>query len=142
MDRDLKDRTKKFSLEIIKLVSELLKTTVGLDLGKQLIRSGTSIDANYRSSKIGGSRAEFISKLSIVQEEAGETVFWLELTLKSNLLAPDRIKPTLNQANELTSIFTAMLINSKNNSAKKQPLFILPFLRNHIVFWKFSNFSL
>jgi four helix bundle protein len=118
MDRDLKDRTKKFALEIITLVSELPKTTVGFELGKQLIRSGTFIGANYRSSQRGRSRAEFISKLSVVQEEADETVFWLELILESNLLSSDRIKPTLKEANELTAIFTTMLINSKNNSTK------------------------
>ncbi|WP_373396988.1 four helix bundle protein [Algoriphagus halophilus] len=75
MDRDLKERTKKFALEIIKLVSDLPKTTVGFELGNHLIRSGTSIKANYRSSQRGRSRAEFISKLSVVQEEADKTIF-------------------------------------------------------------------
>jgi four helix bundle protein len=75
MDRDLKDRTKKFALKIIKLVSELTKTTVGFKLDKQFIRSGTSIGANYQSSQRGCSRAKFISKLSIVPEEAVETIF-------------------------------------------------------------------
>lgn len=116
MDRDLKDRTKKFALEIIKLVSELPKTTVGFELGKQLIRSGTSIGANYRSSQRGRSRAEFISKLSVVQEEADETIFWLELIAEGHLLLEDRIRPILKEANELTAIFTTMLINSKKNS--------------------------
>jgi four helix bundle protein len=116
MDRDLKDRTKKFALEIIKLVSELPKTTVGFELGKQLIRLGTSIGANYRASQRGRSRAEFISKLSVVQEEADETIFWLELIGESNLLAEERIAPHLKESNELTATFTTMLINSKNNS--------------------------
>lgn len=75
MDRDLKDRTKRFAIEIIRLVSEFPKTTVGFEIGKQLVRSGTSVGANYRSSQRGRSRAEFISKLSVVQEEADETVF-------------------------------------------------------------------
>jgi len=79
MDRDLKQRTKTSALEIIKLVSEFPKNTAGFQLGKQLIRSGTSIGANYRSSQRGPSRSEFISKLSIVPEEADETVFWLDL---------------------------------------------------------------
>ncbi|HSF53702.1 MAG TPA: four helix bundle protein, partial [Algoriphagus sp.] len=64
MDRDLKVRTKKFALEIIKLVSELPKNTAGFELGKQVLRSATSVGANYRSSQKGRSRAEFISKLS------------------------------------------------------------------------------
>lgn len=66
MDKDLKDRAKKFALEIIRLVSELPKNTVGFELGKQPVRSGTSVGANYRSSQRGRSRAEFISKLSII----------------------------------------------------------------------------
>ncbi len=93
MDRDLKDRTKKFALEIIKLVSELPKNTAGFELGKQLTRSGTSVGANYRSQR-GRSRAEFIPKLSIAPEEADESVFWLELILEAGLLTADRISPT------------------------------------------------
>ena len=88
MGRDLKQRTKTSALEIIKLVSELPKNTAGFQLGKQLIRSGISIGANNRSSQRGPSRAEFISKLSIVQEEASE----------------------------LTAIFTTMVLNAKRNS--------------------------
>lgn len=116
MDRDLKDRTKRFALEIIKLVSELPKNTVGFELGKQLVSSGTSVGANYRSSQRGRSRAEFISKLSIVQEEADESGFWLELILESSLLTKERIEPWLKEANELTAIFTSMVINAKKNS--------------------------
>jgi len=115
MDRDLKDRTKRFAIEIIKLVSEFPKTTVGFEIGKQLVRSGTSVGANYRSSQRGRSRAEFISKLSVVQEEADETVFWLEITQDSDLLSEERVRPVLKEANELTAIFTTMVINSKNN---------------------------
>jgi four helix bundle protein len=115
MDRDLKERTKKFAIEIIKIVSEFPKTTVGFEIGKQLVRSGTSVGANYRSSQRGRSRAEFISKLSVVQEEADETVFWLEITQDSGLLSEERVKNVLKEANELTAIFTTMVINSKNN---------------------------
>jgi len=81
------------------------------------MRSGTSIGANYRPSQRGRSRAEFISKLSVVQEEADETIFWLELIIESHLLLEDRIKPILKEANELTAIFSTMFINSKNNSS-------------------------
>lgn len=116
MDRDLKDRTKKFAIEIIKLVSELPKNTASFELGKQLIRSGTSVGANYRSSQRGRSRAEFISKLSIVQEEADESGFWMELISESSLLPTERIDHCLKEANELTAIFTSMVINAKKNS--------------------------
>ncbi len=116
MDRDLKQRTKTFALEIIKLVSELPKNTAGFELGKQIIRSGTSIGANYRSSQRGRSRAEFISKLSVVQEEADETVFWLELISESGTSTAERIKPLHKEACELTAIFTTMVLNAKRNS--------------------------
>ncbi len=113
MDRDLKARTKTFALAIIKFVSELPKTTAGFELGRQVLRSATSIGANYRSSQRGRSRAEFISKLSIVQEEADETVFWLELIQESELSSKDITSPLLKEADELTAIFTTMVIKRK-----------------------------
>ncbi|GAB3235259.1 four helix bundle protein [Algoriphagus aestuariicola] len=116
MDRDLKTRTKIFALEIIKFVSELPKTTAGFELGRQVLRSATSIGANYRSSQRGRSRAEFISKLSIVQEEADETVFWLELIQESELPSKEITSPLIKEADELTAIFTTMVINAKKNS--------------------------
>ena len=116
MDKDLKQRTKAFALEVIKLISELPKTTVGFEIGKQLVRSGTSIGANYRSSQRGRSRAEFISKLAVVQEEADETVFWLELISESGISTEERIKPLHKEACELTAIFTTMIITAKRNS--------------------------
>lgn len=115
MDRDLKVRTKKFALEIISLVSDLPKNNAGFVLGNQLMRSGTSVGANYRSSQRGRSRAEFISKLGIVQEEADETIFWLELISESNLLPKEKVGPLIKEADELTAIFTTMLINAKKN---------------------------
>ena len=116
MDKDLKQRTKAFALEIIKLVSELPKNTVGFEFGKQIVRSDTSIGANYRSSQRGRSRAEFISKLSVVQEEADETIFWLELISESGTSHEERIKPLHREACELTAIFTTMVLNAKRNS--------------------------
>jgi four helix bundle protein len=116
MDRDLKTRTKIFALEIIKFVSELPKTTAGFEFGRQVLRSATSIGANYRSSQRGRSRAEFISKLSIVQEEADETVFWLELIQESELSSKEITSPLIKEADELTAIFTTMVINAKKNS--------------------------
>jgi four helix bundle protein len=74
------------------------------------------VGANYRSSQRGRSRAEFISKLSIVQEEADESGFWMELISESSLLPNERIEPCLKEANELTAIFTTMVINAKKNS--------------------------
>jgi len=116
MDRDLKIRNKKkFALEIIALISELPKNNAGFVLGNQIMKSGTSVGANYRSAQRGRSKAEFISKLGIVQEEADETIFWLELILESNLLPKEKVAPLLKEADELTAIFTTMLINAKKN---------------------------
>lgn len=115
MDRDLKARTKTFALAIIQLVWSLPINTAGYGLGRQILRSATSIGANYRSSQRGRSRAEFISNLSIVQEEADETVYWLELFQESDLLAKESAV-SLKEANELKAIFTTMVINAKKNS--------------------------
>ncbi len=101
MDRDLKVRTKKFALEIISLVSDLPKNNAGFVLGNHLVRSATSVGANYRSSHRGRSRAEFIAKLGIVQEEADEAFFWLELISESNLLPKEKVAPLLKEADEL-----------------------------------------
>jgi len=112
--RDLKVRTKDFALPIINLYRKLSRTEEARVIGKQDLRSGTSIGANYRAACRSRSRAEFISKISIVLEEADETVFWLELLLESEVFPRSRIACLLIEANELTSIFVASLRTSKS----------------------------
>ncbi|MBI3193730.1 MAG: four helix bundle protein [Ignavibacteriae bacterium] len=104
---ELKARTKKFALNIIKLVEALPNGRTGDVLGKQLLRSATSVGANYQSACKARSKADFISKITIVEEEADESQFWLELIEGSNLSKLDAIKPLLIEAKELTAIFTA-----------------------------------
>ena len=87
---DLKSRTKQFALRIIKLVEELPNTKTGNVIGNQIIRSGTSVAANYRASCRARSTADFISKITIVEEEADETLFWLELIVESGLMKKER----------------------------------------------------
>jgi four helix bundle protein len=82
---ELKERTKKFALMIIKLVEELPNITAGRTIDKQIIRSGTSVAANYRSACRARSIAEFIAKITIVEEESDETLFWLEFIIDANL---------------------------------------------------------
>ena len=82
-------------------------------VGKQLLRSGTSVGANYRAACRARSRAEFIAKLGIVLEESDETVFWLELLLETGLLSHERLEPLVKEANELTSIFVSSLCTAK-----------------------------
>ena len=108
MDKeDLKKRTKKFALDIIKLIEDFPKTKTGDVIGRQLLRSATSVGANYRAACRARSQADFISKLGIVEEEADESLFWLELTLESGLISEDKTAALISEADELTAIFTA-----------------------------------
>lgn len=119
---ELKSRTKKFALSIIKLVDELPNTKAGHTIGNQIIRSGTSIAANYRSACRARSSAEFISKLAIVEEESDETLFWLELILEANLVKEEHLKELIKEADELTAIFTAAGKTAKANKNLKSSI--------------------
>ena len=103
----MKLRTKRFALEVIRLVAELPKTVEGRAIGSQLVRSGTSVGANYRAACRGKSKADFVAKLGIVEEEADESCYWLELITEGQLLAEDRVIALLKEANELTAIIVA-----------------------------------
>jgi four helix bundle protein len=84
--QELKERTKEFALRIMRLVDALPRTPKGQALASQLVRSGTSVAANYRSAWRGRSRAEFVSKIGVVEEEADETALWLELIIADRIL--------------------------------------------------------
>jgi four helix bundle protein len=112
---ELKKRTKQFALEIIKLVDELPNTTAGRTVGNQIIRSGTSVASNYRSACRARSNADFISKITIVEEECDETLFWLEIIVDGNLLKKERVLALLKEADELTAIFTSSGKTAKQN---------------------------
>jgi four helix bundle protein len=115
MEKELKDRTKQFALRIMNLVDGLPKTTSAITIGRQIIRSGSSVGANYRAACRGRSKAEFISKLGIVVEEADETCFWLELIIEGKLLPEARVRPLLKEADELTAIFVSSIKTSQTN---------------------------
>jgi four helix bundle protein len=117
---DLKERTKKFALMIIKLVEELPNTLVGRTIGNQIIRSGTSAAANYRAACRARSNADFISKITIVEEECDETLFWLELIAEANLLKKEILQCIVKEADELTAIFTASGKTARSNNPKSQ----------------------
>lgn len=102
---ELKKRTKKFAHRCIKLSTALPKTYLGNHLRGQLIRCATSVASNYRAACLAQSRAGFISKLSIVLEEADESHFWLEFIIDENLLKKQLVEPLLKEANELRGIF-------------------------------------
>ena len=124
MDKiELKHRTQKFAVQVIKFI-EGLPTNRSLNvLTNQLIRSSTSVGANYRSACRGKSTADFINKIIICEEEADETIYWLELIEESGLGVSQLIAPLKTEANELTAIFTAIGKTAKlNQQAAKAPV--------------------
>jgi len=104
-----KKRTKKLALDIIKLVEDLPKSRTADVIGRQLLRSATSIGANYRAACRGKSKADVISKLSIVEEEADESAYWLELLIDSGVVPETRIMELLKETNEIISMTVASI---------------------------------
>jgi four helix bundle protein len=113
----LKRRTKKFGLEVIKLVESLPTDQVSRVLSNQLLRSGTSVGANYRAACRAKSSADFISKLGNVEEEADESGFWLEMLVDARKLEPATAAPLIREADELTAI----AVSSINTARKSGP---------------------
>ena len=109
---DMKLRTKIFALRIMKLADSLPRSPSGRTLAGQIVRSGTSVAANYRAAGKGRSKAEFIAKLGIAEEEADETQFWLELVIESGIVPSTRLEPLLQEARELTAIIAASRITA------------------------------
>ena len=112
---DLKKRTKQFGLRCIKVTEALPNTRTGDVLGRQLLRSGTSVGANYRAACRARSQADFISKLGIAIEEADESLYWLELIVEAPLLPESNLKPLMKEADELIAILTASSQTAKRN---------------------------
>lgn len=116
MSDELKSRTKNFGLRVMKLIDALPKSSNGRAVANQLVRSATSVGANYRAACRARSRAEFNSKLRIVIEEADECCYWLEIIIESNLIGENKIKDLLAEANELTAIFVSAVKTSTSKS--------------------------
>jgi four helix bundle protein len=104
---ELKKRTKQFALRVMKLYRNLPKGKDIEVVGMQLLRSDTSIGANYRAACRARSVADFISKITIVEEEADESAYWIELLIESRIMKKELLNGLLKEANELTAIFTA-----------------------------------
>jgi four helix bundle protein len=104
---ELKKRTKRFALAVVRFVESLPRRRTADVMGGQLLRAGTSVAANYRSACRARSRRDFISKITIVEEEADESCFWLEMFLEAGIVERTTISWLLNEAKELTAIFTA-----------------------------------
>ena len=114
---DLKKRTKAFALRILKLVDALPKTRAGRALASQIVRSGTSVAANYRAACRARSTADFIAKMGIVEEEADETLFWLELLEESGLVPAAKLTAIKREVDELIAITVASIKTARRNRA-------------------------
>ena len=110
---ELKKRTKRFALRVLKLSAALPCTIEGNAIRGQLVRAGTSVGANYRAACRGRSRAEFAAKIGVAEEEADESAFWLELVIEGAFLKEGQVKPLLDEANELTKLMAGSRITAK-----------------------------
>jgi four helix bundle protein len=110
---DLKERTKSFALKVIKVVEMLPKGRTADILGRQLLNAGTSVGANYRSACRAKSTADFISKMGIVEEEADETVYWMELLVEAGLVSKDDLISLLDEADQILAITVSSIKTAK-----------------------------
>ena len=113
---ELQRRTTQFALRIVRLFRALPNCAEGRVIGNQVLRSGTSVAANYRSACKARSRADFISKLGIVEEEADESVFWLEFLVAAQLVTPKKMHDLVDEAKQLTAIFAASRRTAKRKN--------------------------
>ena len=107
-EQEFKDRTKQVALRIIKLVDSLPNTSAAQTIGRQLLRSGTSIGANYRAACRGKSTADVVNKLAIVEEEADESLYWLELLIDAGIVQNTKLSSRYGEVNEIV----AMVVSS------------------------------
>jgi four helix bundle protein len=115
MNENLKDRTKKFALAVIKFIETLPRGRTADIIGKQLIRSGTSVGANYRAACRAKSPADFISKMGTVEEETDEVIYWLELLIESGIVKSNKVEFLMKEANELLAITVSSIKTAKGN---------------------------
>ena len=113
---ELKQRTREFALRVIRLCEALPKNRTADVIGRQLLRAGTSVGANYRAACRARSRAEFVAKLGIVEEECDETIYWIELLIESNLVDVARVRPLTEEAAEILGIVIASIKTARNRS--------------------------
>jgi four helix bundle protein len=106
---NLKDRTKKFALRVIRLVEALPKGKTADVIGRQLLRSGTSVAANYRSACRARSTADFVAKMGVVEEEADETIFWMELLIEASVVDGSKLKALMTEADEILAIVVSSI---------------------------------
>ena len=118
-NENLKQRTKKFALEVIQFVETVQRDDAGKVLGRQLLRSGTSVGANYRAACRAKSNADFISKMGNVEEEADESGYWIELLIESGKVAPTKAVPLLKESGELLAIAISSINTARKSGGRE-----------------------
>ena len=116
---ELKQRTKASSLRVVKLAAALPKNQIANIFIKQLVRSGTSVAANYRAACLARSQAEFVAKIGIVREEADETVFWMEMACDAGLIKKDLVEDLISEGKEILAIVIASHKTAKSRNRKQ-----------------------
>jgi len=106
-EHDMRLRTKQFALRVVRLVNAMPASVAGRQIGRQLFDCGTSVGANYRAACRARSKAEFIAKLGIVEEEADESAYWMEVIVEGGILKPSLVEPLRREANELLAMVIA-----------------------------------
>ncbi len=114
-EEGFKQRTKQLALRIIRLVQALPQTVTAQVIGKQILRSGTSVGANYRAACRAKSTADILHKLAIVEEEADETLYWLELLVEAALISETKLKSLILEVNEITAMTVASIKTIRNS---------------------------
>lgn len=118
-ENDLKERTKRFALRILAMYTSLPKSPEAQVLGKQVLRSGTSVGANYREASRARSKADFVAKRGDCLKELDETTYWFELLSEGGIVPEQKISGLLKEANELTAIFVTIIKKTKSNAANQ-----------------------
>jgi len=116
---ELKRRTKQFALRVIRLVESLPKGRTASVIGGQLLRAGTSVGANYRAACRAKSAADFISKMGTVEEEADESLYWMELLIEAKIVEPDKLESLMNEADELLAITVSSINTARKRKERK-----------------------
>jgi four helix bundle protein len=113
-DKDLRERTKQFALKIIRLVASLPRTREADIIGRQLLKAGTSVGANYREANRARSKAEFRAKIGIVEQESDASLYWLEILKEYGIALGNLLEELLMEADELVAIFLQQSVRSPN----------------------------
>lgn len=116
--RDFRERTFQFGIRCVHLVENLPKSMSAQTIGRQLLRAGTSVGANYRAAVRGRSRADFVSRMGIVEEECNEALYWIDVLVELGLVSKTRVEELRNEANQIIAITVSSIKTARKNSKK------------------------